>query len=57
MGFFTSQADLMQRRLFRLGYKCVLLSDVDEMIVPDPTLYPGYQVALSSICEGFLIPL
>jgi hypothetical protein len=41
MGFFTSQAELMQLRLLRWGYKCVLLSDVDELMIPDPDKYPG----------------
>eukprot|EP01038_Epipyxis_sp_PR26KG_P008289 gene8289-11219_t len=40
MGFFITQADLHQYRLFRYGFKCVLLSDVDEIVVPDPTKYP-----------------
>jgi hypothetical protein len=40
MGFFVDTADLFQRRLLRYGYKCVLLSDADEIIVADPTVYP-----------------
>ena len=27
--------------LFRMAYKCVVYSDVDEIIVPNPMLYPG----------------
>lgn len=34
-------ADMYQRRFFRYGYKCVLLSDVDEIMIPDPDKYPG----------------
>lgn len=41
MGFFTSQAEFMLMRLLRWGYKCVLLSDVDELMLPDPKKYPG----------------
>ena len=40
MGFFTSQAEFMLMRLLRWGYKCVLLSDVDELMLPDPKKYP-----------------
>jgi hypothetical protein len=40
MGFFVDTADLFQRRLLRYGYKCILLSDADEIIVADPKVYP-----------------
>jgi hypothetical protein len=57
MGFFVSQADLIQRRLFRYGYKCVLLSDIDEIVVPDPDVYPselnGYLVSFMNKSDKY----
>jgi hypothetical protein len=41
MYLFVGIADMFQRRLLRYGYKCVLLSDVDEIILIDPDVYPG----------------
>ncbi len=51
MGFFIGQADLYQRRFLRYGYKCVVLSDVDEMLVPDPEKYP---LGLSQYLASFV---
>lgn len=34
------KAQEAQQRIFRAGYKCVLYTDVDEFIVPDPIKYP-----------------
>ena len=42
---------MMQERLFRAGYKCVLYTDVDEFIVPDPNKYPG---GLDSYLQEFV---
>jgi reversibly glycosylated polypeptide/UDP-arabinopyranose mutase len=40
MYYFVQVADLYQRRLFRYGYQCTMLTDVDEIMVPDPDKYP-----------------
>jgi hypothetical protein len=49
MYFFIKTADIFQRRLFRYGYKCVILTDVDEMIIADPEPYPqGLKQYLTS---------
>lgn len=38
---FRSQIiQLWQDRFFRAGYKCVLFSDTDEIVVPNPQKYP-----------------
>jgi reversibly glycosylated polypeptide/UDP-arabinopyranose mutase len=37
---FIQIANNAQRRLLRYGYKCVLLTDVDEMLIADPDLHP-----------------
>ncbi len=39
--FLNRQVELHQQRLLRAGYKCVLFTEVDEFIVPDPILYPN----------------
>jgi reversibly glycosylated polypeptide/UDP-arabinopyranose mutase len=39
--FINRQVELQQQRLFRAGYRCVLFTEVDEIIVPDPLKYPG----------------
>jgi hypothetical protein len=49
MYFFIKTADIFQRRLFRYGYKCVILTDVDELIIADPETYPqGLKQYLTS---------
>eukprot|EP01034_Spumella_vulgaris_P025310 gene25310-31753_t len=38
---FRSQViKVYQDRLLRSGYKCVLFSDTDEIVIPHPTVYP-----------------
>ena len=39
--FRSWQINKYQDRLLRFGYKCVIFSDTDEIIVPDPLKYPG----------------
>ena len=39
--FLNRQVELHQQRLLRSGYSCVLFTEIDEMIVPDPDQYPG----------------
>jgi hypothetical protein len=39
--FLNRQVELHQQRLFRAGYKCVLFTEIDEIVVPDPAVYPG----------------
>ena len=39
--FLNRRVELHQQRLFRYGYKCVLFTEVDEIIVADPDVYPG----------------
>lgn len=41
MYYFVKMADIIQRRLFRYGYSATMLTDVDEIIVPDPDIYPN----------------
>lgn len=38
--YFVSYADKYQRRLFRWGYQCVILADVDEIAVVNAEVYP-----------------
>lgn len=39
--FFQIQSvDLYHRRLLRLGFKCVIFSDIDEIIIADPERFP-----------------
>jgi hypothetical protein len=48
MFFFIRTADLYQRRFFRYGYQCTILTDVDELILADPAIYPkGLQEYLT----------
>jgi hypothetical protein len=48
MFFFIRTADLYQRRFFRYGYQCTILTDVDELIIADPAIYPkGLQEYLT----------
>ena len=39
--FLNRQVELHQQRLFRAGYRCVLFTEVDEFIAPNPSPYPG----------------
>jgi hypothetical protein len=39
--FRSWQINKYQDRLLRFGYKCVIFSDTDELIVPHPKAYPG----------------
>ncbi len=40
MMFFIRTADLFQRRLYRYGYQCTILTDTDELLLADPQAYP-----------------
>lgn len=37
--FINRHVDMHQHRLLRAGYKCVLFTETDEFIVPDPDVY------------------
>ncbi len=41
----------IQERLLRDGYKCVVFSDVDEILIPNPLYYPG---GLQNYLENFV---
>ena len=44
--------ELHIQRLLRAGYKCVLFTEVDEMIVTDPKHYPlGLKEYMKSFAE------
>ncbi len=36
--FINRQVEIHQQRLFRAGYRCVLFTEVDEIVIPDPNL-------------------
>jgi hypothetical protein len=40
VSFLAWSATEITKRLLRAGYSCVLYSDVDEIIAPDPVIYP-----------------
>ena len=40
VGYRSWMIETLQDRFLRFGYKCVLFSDVDELIVPSPASYP-----------------
>ena len=39
--WLNRRVELQQQRLLRFGYKCVLFTEVDEFVVPDPIKFPG----------------
>ena len=39
--FLNRQIELFHDRLLRFGYRCVVFSEVDEIIMPSPSKYPG----------------
>ena len=38
--FLNRQVEFHQQRLLRAGYPCVLFTEIDELIIPDPSKYP-----------------
>lgn len=48
--FLNRQVEMYQQRLFRWGYPCVLFTEIDEFVVPDPDKYP---LGLSSFLQEF----
>lgn len=52
--FLNRQVELHQQRLLRAGYPCVLFTEVDEIIAPDPLIFKGglkeylYEFALNN---------
>lgn len=39
--FIARQIELHQQQLLRVGYKCVLFTEIDEIVAPDPAVYRG----------------
>jgi hypothetical protein len=55
MYFRSSVVQLYQDRLLRAGYACVLFTDTDEMVVPNPMKYPqGLKQYLSNFVASKL---
>jgi reversibly glycosylated polypeptide/UDP-arabinopyranose mutase len=52
IAFRSKVIQLYQDRLLRAGYKCVVFSDTDEIIVPRPTIFPqGLKEWISKFLE------
>ena len=41
LAYMNRKAEEQMSRLLRAGYPCVLFSDTDEFLIPDPIAYPG----------------
>lgn len=50
--FRSTVIQLYQDRFFRAGYKCVLFTDTDEIVAPNPEKYPG---GLKEYLDKFIV--